>query len=159
MDTTMVAVAVIGTGLTAIGTTVALFVALRRVQGNRLDMLERHMDKQFEAVDKQFEAADKRWAERFEMAENASRERFEMAENASRERFEMAEKLNRERFEATDAKWTERFDAMDRRFETVERQGQATHAAVCTLNGRLDDLYRHLLGAAAPPAQPGPAAG
>ncbi len=147
MDTTMVAVAVIGTGLTAIGTTVALFVALWRVQGNRLDMLERHMDKQFEAVDKQFEAADKRWAERFEMAENASRERFEMAE-----------KLNRERFEATDAKWTERFDAMDRRFETVERQGQATHAAVCTLNGRLDDLYRHLLGAAAPPAQPGPAA-
>ena len=183
----MLVMAVFGTGLTAIGTTVTLFVALWRVQGNRFDMLERHIDKRFEAVDKQFEAvdrrfeavdnqfetADRRWTERFEMAERANRERFEMAEKASRERFEMAEKASRERSEAMDAKWTERldamdarwterFDAMDRRFETAERQNQATHAAVCALNGRFDDLYRHLLGAGAPPAQdgqPGSAAG
>ena len=186
MDTTMLAV--FGTGLTAIGTAVALFVALWRVQGSRFDLLERHIDKRFEGVDKrfegvdkQFEAADKRWAERFEMAERANRERFEMAEKASRERFEMAEnasreraeqwterfemaeKASRERSEAMDARWTERLDAMDARWaerlETVERQNQATHAAVCALNGRFDDLYRHLLGAGAPPAQPGPAAG
>ena len=167
MDATMLAV--FGTGLTAIGTAIALFTALWRVQGNRFDALERHVDKQFEGVDKRFEgvdkqfegvdkrfegvdkqfegvdkrfegvdkqfegvdkqlaAADKRWTERFEMAERASRERFEMAERASRERFE----------------------AMEQRFETVERQTQATHAAVCALNGRFDDLYRHLL--AAPP--------
>ena len=73
-----------------------------------------------------------------------------MAEKASRERFEMAEKASRERFEAMDARWTERF-------ETLERQSQATHAAVCALNGRFDDLYRHLLGAPAPRKPPGPA--
>jgi hypothetical protein len=77
MDTTMLAV--FGTGLATIGTAVTLFAALWRVQGNRFDMLERHIDKQFEAVDKQFEAADKRWTDRFEMAERASRERFERA--------------------------------------------------------------------------------
>ena len=164
MDATMLAV--FGTGLTAIATCVTLFTALWRVQGNRFDTLERHLDKRFEAVDRrfeavdrrfeavdrQFEAVDKRWTERFEMAEKASRERFEMAEKASRERFEMAEKASRERFEAMDARWTERF-------ETLERQSQATHAAVCALNGRLDDLYRHLLGAPAPGGRPGPAAG
>ena len=104
-------------------------MALWKVQGNRFDTLERHLDKRFEL-------ADERWAERFEMAEKASRERFEMAEKASRERF----------------------GAVDTKFETVERQGQATHAAVCALNGRFDDLYRHLLGAPAEggPAGPGP---
>ena len=129
MDTTMLAV--MGTGLTLVGTGLALFVALWRVQGNRFDTLERHIDhrfaavdKQFAAVDKQFAAVDKRWTERFEMAERASRERLE----------------------AMDAKWTQRLD-------TVERQSQATHAAVCALNGRFDDLYRHLLGV---PAQGGP---
>ncbi len=161
MDATMLAV--MGTGLTTIATGLALFVALWRVQGNRFDTLERHIDhrfagvdkqfaavdkqfaavdkqfaavdKQFAAVDKQFAAVDKKWTERFEMAEKASRERFEMAENASRERLE-----------AMDARLTQRLD-------TVERQGQATHAAVCALNGRFDDLYRHLLGV---PAQGGP---
>ncbi len=140
MDATMLAV--FGTGLTAIGTTIALFTALWRVQGNRFDTLERHVDKRFEGVDKRFEgvdkqfegvdkqlaAADKRWTERFEMAEKASRERFEMAEKA-----------------------------MDRRFETIERQSQATHAAVCALNGRFDDLYRHLLAAPPQVGQSGPA--
>ena len=160
MDATMLAV--FGTGLTTVATGLALFVALWRVQGNRLDTLERHVDHRFEAVDKQLAAADKRWTERFEMAEKASRERFEMAETASRERFEMAETASRERLGAMDAKWTERLDAMDRRwterFDTVERQSQATHAAVCALNGRFDDLYRHLLGQQEP-GQPRPAAG
>jgi hypothetical protein len=82
----------------------------------------------------------------------ASRERSEAMDAKWTERFETAENASRERSEAMDAKWTERF-------ETVERQNQATHAAVCALNGRFDDLYRHLLGAGAPPAQPGPAAG
>ncbi len=129
MDATMLAV--MGTGLTLVGTGLALFVALWRVQGNRFDTLERHIDhrfaavdKQFAAVDKQFAAVDRRWTERFEMAERASRERLE----------------------AMDAKWTQRLD-------TVERQSQTTHAAVCALNGRFDDLYRHLLGV---PAQGGP---
>ena len=133
MDATMLAV--MGTGLTTIATGLALFVALWRVQGNRFDTLERHIDhrfaavdKQFAAVDKQFAAVDKRWTERFEMAERASRERLE----------------------AMDAKWTQRLD-------TVERQGQATHAAVCALNGRFDDLYRHLLGVPAQGDQPRPA--
>jgi hypothetical protein len=62
----------------------------------------------------------------------------------------MAENQNRERFEAMDQRWTGRF-------ETVERQSQATHAAVCALNGRFDDLYRHLLGPATQTGQPGPA--
>ena len=73
----------------------------------------------------------------------------------------MAERASRERFEAMDARWTDRFEAMDRRwtdrFETVERQSQATHAAVCALNGRFDDPYRHLLGAPAEGGQAGPA--
>ena len=170
MDATILTV--IGTGLTAIGTGVALFAALWRAQGNRFDTMERHIDKRFEAVDKQFEAVDKRWTERFEMAEKASRERFEMAEKASRERLE-----------AMDARWTERFEAMDRRFETAERQNEAAHAAICGsiarldertradaaalhqrfdgLNGRFDDLYRHLLGERAKTDVPGhaPAAG
>ena len=144
MDTTMLAV--MGTGLTLPGTGLALFVALWRVQGNRFDTLERHIDhrfaavdKQFAAVDKQFAAVDKRWTERFEMAEKASRERFELAEQASRERLE-----------ALDAKLTQRLD-------TVEGQSQATHAAVCALNGRFDDLYRHLLGVPAQGDQPHPA--
>ena len=135
MDATMLAV--FGTGLTAIGTTIALFTALWRVLGSRFDALERHVDHRFAAVDK----------------------RFEMAERASRERFEMAEKANRELLAAMDAKWTERFGGMDRRFETIERQSQATHAAVCALNGRFDDLYRHLLGQREQPGQPRPAAG
>ena len=133
MDATMLAV--FGTGLTAIGTTIALFTALWRVLGTRFDALERHVDHRFAAVDK----------------------RFEMAERASRERFEMAEKANRELLAAMDAKWTERFGGMDRRFETIERQSQATHAAVCALNGRFDDLYRHLLAARPPGGQSGPA--
>ena len=158
--------------LTVIGTGVALFVALWKVQGNRFDTMERHIDRRFEAVDKQFEAVDKRWTDRFDMAEKASRERFEMAERASRERLE-----------AMDARWTERFEAMDRRFETAERQNEAAHAAICGsiarldertradaaalhqrfdgLNGRFDDLYRHLLGERAKTGMPGhaPAAG
>ncbi len=170
MDATILTV--IGTGLTAIGTGIALFAALWRAQGNRFDTMERHIDKRFEAVDKQFEAVDKRWTERFEMAEKASRERFEMAEKASRERLE-----------AMDARWTDRFEAMDRRFETAERQNEAAHAAICGsiarldertradaaalhqrfdgLNGRFDDLYRHLLGERAKTDVPGhaPAAG
>ena len=150
MDTTTLAV--IGTGLTAIGTAVALFAALWRVQGNRFDALERHIDHQFAGVDKQFAVADKRWTERFEMAEKASRERFEMSEKASRERLD-----------AMDAKWTERLEGMDRRwserFDAVDRQSQETHAAVCALNGRFDDLYRHLLGQREQSGQPRPAAG
>ena len=181
MDATILTV--IGTGLTAIGTGVALFAALWRAQGNRFDTMERHIDKRFEAVDKQFEAVDKRWTERFDMAEKASRERFEIAENANRERFDMAERANRERLEAMDARWTGRFEAMDRRFETAERQNEAAHAAICGsiarldertradaaalhqrfdgLNGRFDDLYRHLLGERAKTGMPGhaPAAG
>ena len=82
-----------------------------------------------------------------------------------------------------DARWTERFEAMDRRFETAERQNEAAHAAICGsiarldertradaaalhqrfdgLNGRFDDLYRHLLGERAKTDVPGhaPAAG
>ena len=46
--------AVIGTGLTAIGTGVALFAALWKVQGNRFDTLERHIDMRFEAVDERW---------------------------------------------------------------------------------------------------------
>ena len=159
MDATMLAV--FGTGLTAIGTTIALFTALWRVLGNRFDTLERHVDKRFDGVDKRFEALEKQWTERFEMAERTSRERFEMAERASRERFEMAEKASRERFEMAEKASRERFAAVDARFEAVERQGQATHAAVCALNARFDDLYRHLLGAPAQGGQsdPAPAAG
>ena len=148
MDATMLAV--LGTGLTAIGTGVALFAALWKVQGNRFDTLERHMDKRFEAV-------DERWTERFEMAENASRERLE----------------------AMDRRWTERFEAMDRRFETAAQHDEAAHAAICesiAKAGRADPRrrrgrtsastpstagsttsYRHLLGASAQSPPPGAA--
>ena len=163
MDATILTV--IGTGLTAIGTGIALFAALWKVQGNRFDLAERLNRERFEAM-------DRRWVERFDMAENANRERFEMAEKASRERLE-----------AMDARWTERFEAMDRRFETTERQNEAAHAAICGsiarldertradaaalhqrfdgLNGRFDDLYRHLFGERAKTGMPGhaPAAG
>ena len=161
------------TALTVVGTGVALFVALWKVQGNR-----------FDAVDK-----------RFDMAEKLNRERFEMAETLNRERFDMAETQNRERFAAMDRRWTERFDMAENanrerfetaesanreRFEMGEKQNQAAHAAICesiarldertradtaalhqrfdALNGRFDDLYRHLLGAAAKTGLSGPAA-
>ena len=95
------------------------------------------------------------------MAEKASGERFEMAEKASGERFEAMDARWTDRFEAMDARWTDGFEAVDRRwterFEMVERQSQATHSAVCALNGRFDDLYRHLLGPRAQTGQPGPA--
>ena len=94
----------------------------------------------------------------------------------------MAENASRERLEAMDRRWTERFEAIDRRFETAAQHDDATHAAICesiakldartaptpwphqrfdALNGRFDDLYRHLLGASAqsPPPGPAPAAG
>ncbi len=136
MDATMLAV--MGTGLTLVATGLALFVALWRVQGNRFDTLERHIDHRFAGVDKQFAAVDKQFA--------AVDKQFAAVDKRWTERFEMAERASRERLEAMDAKWTQRLD-------TVERQGQATHAAVCALNGRFDDLYRHLLGV---PAQGGP---
>ena len=136
MDATILTV--LGTGLTAIGTGVALFVALWRVQGNR-----------FDAVDRRFDAVEKLNRERFEMAEKLNRERFEAMDR----RFDMAQNTNRERFEA-----------MDRRFDMAEQRNQAAHAAICDAIGkvdrRLDDLYRHLLD---PRAQtglpPAPAAG
>ena len=113
-------------GLTTVATGLALFVALWRVQGNRFDTLERHIDRRFETVDKRFEAADKRWAERFEAAEAMNRERFAAAETRSRERFEMAEQASRERFEMAEQASRERLEAMDRRwaerFETVEAE-------------------------------------
>ena len=188
MDPTMLAV--LGTGLTAIGTGVALFAALWKVQGNRFDTLERHLDKRFEsvgdkrfdAVDKRFDAVDKRFDavdKQFESADKRWTERFEMAERASRDRFEMAETASRERLEAMDRRWTERFEGMDRRIETAEQHNEAAHAAICqsiakldartradaaalhqrfdALNGRFDDLYRHLLGPAAQTGPPGPA--
>ena len=91
----------------------------------------------------------------------------------------MAETASRERLEAMDRRWTERFEGMDRRIETAEQHNEAAHAAICqsiaklaartradaaalhqrfdALNGRFDDLYRHLLGPAAQTGQPGPA--
>ena len=120
------------TALTVVGTGVALFVALWKVQGNR-----------FDAVDK-----------RFDMAEKLNRDRFDMAEKLNRERFDMAETQNRERFEAMDGRWTERFDM-------AEKQNQAAHAVICNSIGkvdqRLDDLYRHLLGTRAKTDLSGPA--
>ena len=115
------------TALTVVGTGVALFVALWRVQGNRFDTLGRHIDRRFEAVDRRFEAVDKQ---------------FEAADK----QFEAADK----QLEAADKRWAEGFEA-------VERQSQATHSAVCALNGRFDDLCRHLLGPRAQTGQPGPA--
>ena len=93
MDATILTV--LGTGLTAIGTGVALFVALWRVQGNRFDAVDRRFDmaeelnrERFEMAEKlnreRFEAMDRRWTERFDMAENANRERFGAAESANR---------------------------------------------------------------------------
>ena len=60
------------TALTVVGTGVALFVALWKVQGNRFDAVDR----------------------RFDMAEELNRERFDAVDR----RFDMADKLNRERF-------------------------------------------------------------
>ena len=131
------------TALTVVGTGVALFVALWKVQGNR-----------FDAVDKRFDMAEKLNRERFEMGEKLNRERFDMAETQNRERFDMAETQNRERFEAMDRRWTERFDM-------AEKQNQAAHAVICNSIGkvdqRLDDLYRHLLGTRAKTDLSGPA--
>ncbi len=145
MDTTILAV---------MGTGVALFVALWRVQGSRIDALERH-------VDKRLEAAEKRWTERSEMAERASHERSEAMDQRWTERFE-----------AMNQRWTERFEAMEVRFEAAERRHETAHAAICqsiakldertradtaglhqrldALNGRFDDLYRHSRGPEAP---------
>ncbi len=147
MDATMLAV--MGTGLTLVGTGLALFVALWRVQGNRFDTLERHIDHRFAGVDKQFAAVDKQFAA-VDKQFAAVDKQFAAVDKRWTERFEMAERASRERLEAMDAKWTQRLD-------TVERQGQATHAAVCALNGRFDDLYRHLLGVPAQGGQPRPA--
>ena len=148
MDATILTV--LGTGLTAIGTGVALFVALWKVQGSRFDAVDRRWAERFDAVDRRFDAADKRWAERFDAVDR---------------RFDMAEKLDRERFEAMDRRWAERFDMAENanreRFEMAEKQNQAAHAAICDSIGkvdqRLDDLYRHLLGAPAKTDLSGPA--
>ena len=185
--------------LTVIGTGIALFAALWKVQGNRFDTAEKLNRERFDMAEKlnreRFETMDRRWVERFDMAENANRERFDLAEKASRERFDLAERASRERLEAMDARWTERFETIDRRFEamdrrwaerfetveerfeTAERQNEAAHAAICKsiarldertradaaalhqrfdgLNGRFDDLYRHLLGERAKTDVPG----
>ena len=111
------------TALTVVGTGVALFVALWKVQGNRFDAV----DKRFDAVDKRFDAVDERFDavdERFDMAEKLNRERFDMAEKLNRERFDMAEELNRERFEAMDRRWAERFDMA----ENANRERASTGA-------------------------------
>ena len=154
MDATILTV--LGTGLTAIGTGVALFVALWRVQGNR-----------FDAVDRRFDAVEKLNRERFEMAEKLNRERFEamdrrfdMAQNTNRERFETAENANRERFETAESANRERFGAMDRRFDMAEQRNQAAHAAICDAIGkvdrRLDDLYRICSTRGRRPGRPAP---
>lgn len=163
MDATMLTIlTVIGTGLTAIGVGVGLFRTLWKAleaQARRFDAMERHIDQRFEAVYKQLEASNKQWTERFEMADKVNRERFEMAEKANRERFEMAERANRERLEAMDERWTERLDAMDRRwaerFEGTERRHAALNDRFDVLDGRFDDLYRHLLDAPPRTARPG----
>ena len=159
------------------------FDTAEKLNRERFDMAEKLNRERFEAM-------DRRWVERFDMAENANRERFDMAENANRERLEAMdarwterfETIDR-RFEAMDRRWAERFETVEERFETAERQNEAAHAAICAsiskldertradaaalhqrfdgLNGRFDDLYRHLLGERAKTGLPGqaPAAG
>ena len=132
MDATILTV--LGTGLTAIGTGVALFVALWRVQGNRFDAVDR----------------------RFDMAEKLNRERFDDGGGGRK-----AWRNRTERFGAAESANRERFEAMDRRFDMAEKQNQAAHAAICNSIGkvdqRLDDLYRHLLDARAKTDLSGPA--
>ena len=159
MDATILTV--LGTGLTAIGTGVALFVALWRVQGNRFDAVDRRFDMAEKLNRERFDMAEKLNRERFDMAEKLNRERFEAMDQRWTERFEMAENANRERFEAAESANRERFEAMDRRFDMAEKRNQAAHAAICDAIGkidrRLDDLYRHLLGAPAKTDLSGPA--
>ena len=61
--------------------------------------------------------------------------------------------------EAMDERWTERLDAMDRRwaerFEGTERRHAALNDRFDVLDGRFDDLYRHLLDAPPRTARPG----
>ena len=85
------------TALTVVGTGVALFVALWKVQGNRFDAVDR----------------------RFDMAEELNRERFDAVDR----RFDMTEELNRERFDMAENAIRERFEAMDRRFDMTLRDG------------------------------------
>ena len=104
MDATILTV--LGTGLTAIGTGVALFVALWRVQGNRFDAVEKLNRERFEAM-------DRRWTERFDMAENANRERF----GAMDRRFDMAEQRN----QAAHAAICDAIGKVDRRLDDLYR--------------------------------------
>ena len=71
------------------------------------------------------------------------------------------QKARTARFGAAESANRERFEAMDRRFDMAEKQNQAAHAAICNSIGkvdqRLDDLYRHLLGAPAKTDLSGPA--
>ena len=89
----------LGTGLTAIGTGIALFVALWRVQGNR------------------FEAAESANRERFKAAESANRERFEAMDRRWVERFDMAEKRN----QAAHAAICDSIGRIDRRLDELYR--------------------------------------
>ena len=141
------------TALTVVGTGVALFVALWKVQGNR-----------FDAVGRRFDMAEELNRERFDMEEKLNRERFEAMDRRWTEGSEMTENANRERFEAAESANRERFEAMDRRFDMAEQRNQAAHAAICDAIGkidrRLDDLYRHLLDPRAKTGlPPAPAAG
>ena len=141
MDATMLAV--IGTGLTAVGVGVALFAALWRVQGNRFDTLELHMRERFELAEntnrERFEAMDRRWTERFEAMDR---------------RFETAERRN----EAAHAAICESIAKLD---ERTRADAAALHhrfdERFDALNGRFDDLYRHLPGPGTQTGQPGPA--
>ena len=127
MDATMLAV---------FGTGVALFAALWRVQGNRFDILERHMDKRFEA------------------SEALNRERFEMAERASQAPQGAGDEAGQHAAIC---------DSIARLDERTRTDTAALHQRFDGLNGRFDDLYRHLLGAPAKTdlarPRPAPAAG
>ena len=136
--------------LAVVGTGVALFGALWKVQGHRFDMIEK----------------------RFEMAEKANDERFKMAEKLNRERFEALEKRNaaehaticqsisklddrtaalEQRVDALDG----RVDALDRRVDGLDRRFDVLDRRFDTLDGRFDALYRHLLDAPPRTARPG----
>ena len=148
MDATMLAV--LGTGLTAIGTGVALFAALWKVQGNRFDTLERHMDKRFEAVD-----------ERVDRALRDGRKRKPRTPGGDGPAVDGT--LRGDGPAVRDGGTARRGGPRGHLREHREgwTRGPAPtpwpHQRFDALNGRFDDLYRHLLGASPQSPPPGAA--
>jgi len=103
-------------------------------QGNLIMVLQREMDRRFEALNDRFEAMDKR---------------FEALQREMDRRFEALQKEMDRRFEAMDARFEAmgaRFEAIDTRFEAIDTRFEAMDSRFISLERRLSFLQWFMAG-------------